>query len=88
MLMVSVQEQALGPEKLFQPKIQLKSDDGVVGLFFVGVIDEVAIFNSILSEDDLQSIMERGLVKILGAESVLPTNLMTITWAELKNSSL
>ena len=56
--------------------------------FFVGIIDEVAIFNSILSEENLQSIMERGLIKILGAESVLPTNLMTITWAELKKSSL
>ena len=43
---------------------------------------------SILSEEELQSIMERGLIKILGAESVLPTNLMTITWAELKKSSL
>ena len=58
------------------------------GSFFVGIIDEVAIFNSILSEENLQSIMERGLIKILGAESVLPTNLMTITWAELKKSSL
>ena len=55
---------------------------------FVGIIDEVAIFNSILSEEDLQSIMERELIKILGAESVLPTNLMTITWAKLKKSLL
>ena len=31
------------------------------GSFFVGIVDEVAIFNAILSEDDLQSIMEKGL---------------------------
>ena len=42
------------------------------GAFFVGIIDEVAIFNPILSEEDLQSIMKKYLAKTLGGEAVLP----------------
>ena len=53
-------------------------------VFFVGIIDEVAIFNSILSEEDLQSIMEKGLVKTLGREAVLSSGRLTSRWAILE----
>ena len=42
------------------------------GSFFVGIIDHVAIFNAILSEEDLQSIMEQSLAETLGGEAVSP----------------
>ena len=57
------------------------------GFFFVGIVDEVAIFNAILSEEDLQSIMEKGLAKTLGGEGVSPADRLTTRWARLKRKS-
>ena len=55
------------------------------GSYFVGIIDEAAIFNVVLSEDDLKTIMEHGLSDTLGGlASVAPTNKLTTTWATLK----
>ena len=55
------------------------------GSYFVGIIDEAAIFNVVLSEDDLQTIMEHGLSDTLGGlATVAPTNKLTTTWATLK----
>ena len=55
------------------------------GSYFVGTIDEVAIFNKVLSEDDMQTIMEHGLSDTLGGlATVAPTNKLTTTWATLK----
>ena len=55
------------------------------GSYFVGIIDEAAIFNVVLSEDDLKTIMEHGLSDTLGGlATVAPTNKLTTTWATLK----
>jgi len=54
------------------------------GSYFVGIIDEAAIFNVILTEDDLTTIMDHGLAKALGGLAVAPTNKLTTTWATLK----
>lgn len=55
------------------------------GSYFVGIIDEAAIFNVALGEDDLKTIMEHGLSDTLGGlASVAPTNKLTTTWATLK----
>lgn len=54
------------------------------GSHFVGIIDEAAIFNVVLSEDDLATIVEHGLAKALGGLDVEPTNKLAITWAALK----
>ena len=56
------------------------------GSFFVGIVDEVAIFNAILSEEDLQSIMEKGLAKTLGGEAVSPADRLTTIWADIKDN--
>ena len=56
----------------------------VGGSFFVGIIDEVAIFNPILSEEDLQSIMKKYLAKTLGGEAVLSAGRLTFRWAILE----
>ena len=54
------------------------------GSFFVGIIDEVAIFNTVLSEDDLTTIVEHGLAKALGGLSVEPADKLAVTWGDLK----
>ena len=54
------------------------------GSYFVGIIDEAAIFNVVLSEDDLKTIMDHGLAKALGGLAVAPTNKLATTWATLK----
>ena len=54
---------------------------GGPGWDFVGVLDEVAIFNIALSEDDLTTIMENGLEKAL---DVSPVGRLTTTWGNIK----
>ena len=46
-----------------------------------GIIDDVAIFNVVLSEDEIQGIMDDGLD---AAFDVSPTDKLTTTWATLK----
>ncbi|MYK18976.1 LamG domain-containing protein [Candidatus Poribacteria bacterium] len=54
------------------------------GSFFVGIIDEAAIFNTVLSEDDLAIIVEHGLAKALGGLDVEPLDKLALTWGTLK----
>lgn len=54
---------------------------GGPGWDFSGVLDEVAIFNAALSEDDLNVIMTEGLEKAL---AVSPIDKLTTTWAHIK----
>jgi hypothetical protein len=54
------------------------------GSFFVGIIDEAAIFNIVLSEEDLQTIMDQGLAKVIGGAPVSPMGMLASTWSKLK----
>ena len=54
---------------------------GGAGWDFTGVLDEVAIFNAPLSEDDLNSVMTEGLE---GALAVSPTGKLATIWANIK----
>lgn len=54
---------------------------GGAGWDFSGVLDEIAIFNAALSEDDLTTIMEDGLQKAL---DVSPVGRLTTTWGNIK----
>ena len=54
---------------------------GRPGWDFEGVLDEVAIFNAALSEDDLGTVMENGLEKAL---NVSPVGRLTTTWGNIK----
>ena len=57
------------------------------GSYFVGIIDEVAIFKSVLTEDDLKTIMDEGLDRTLGGiAAVDASNKLTTTWANLKSN--
>lgn len=46
-----------------------------------GIIDDVAIFNVVLSQDEIQSIMDDGLEE---AFAVSPIDKLTTTWASMK----
>ena len=54
---------------------------GAAGWDFTGVLDEVAIFNTALSEDDLGTIMTEGLEKALSVSAI---NRLTTTWGDIK----
>jgi len=55
------------------------------GSNFVGVIDEVAIFDVALGAEDILEIATNGLQALLaGSASVEPAGKLTITWGDLK----
>ena len=51
-----------------------------------GVVDEVVIFNRGLTEEEVNSLMEQGLEKLLGFQAVNPQGKMATTWAKLKSA--
>ena len=54
------------------------------GNFFNGSIDEVAYFNTALNLEDIQDIMNLGLVETLNINPVAPGGKSATTWAEIK----
>lgn len=55
------------------------------GSFFVGIIDEAAIFNVVLEDKDLQTIMDKGLkVSLGGGAAVSPKEKLATAWGEIK----
>ncbi len=55
-------------------------------LFFKGILDDFALFNAPLSEDDIADIMNKGLAETLNIEfAASPKEKLTTTWASLKN---
>ena len=53
--------------------------------FFEGAIDEVAIFDAVLTDDDIKSITDDGLEKALGFSAVSPSDKLATTWASIKS---
>ncbi len=49
--------------------------------FFNGILDDVAIFEGALSEDDIKSIATKGLID---AAAVSPSGKLSIAWATIK----
>ncbi len=49
-----------------------------------GAMDEVALFNVVLTEDQITEIVEKGLARMLGAEDVSPNDKLAITWGKIK----
>lgn len=49
-----------------------------------GLIDEVGLFNHVLSYDDINNIMTNGLEKATGITAVSPTDKLSTTWASIK----
>jgi len=51
-----------------------------------GILDEVAIFSIVLSEDDMQTLMTKGLEGGLGFTPVKPSGKLTTTWGSIKRA--
>ena len=49
-----------------------------------GIIDEVAVFNVALSENEIGSVMTNGLEKALGLTAVSSSGKLTTTWGDIK----
>jgi len=49
--------------------------------YFDGVIDEVGIFNTALTEGEIKELMEKGL---RGFAALEPGSKLTTTWADVK----
>lgn len=60
---------------------------GGAGLGMDGSVDEVVIFNRGLTEEEVNSLMEQGLEKLLGFQAVNPHDKMATTWAGLKSAT-
>jgi hypothetical protein len=56
----------------------------VQGWSLDGLIDDVAIFNAVLTEADIKSIMNQGLDRALGITAVSPSGKLATTWAAIK----
>ena len=51
---------------------------------FNGIIDEVAVFNVVLTADDIKTIMTKGLGAATGLIAVEPSDKLAVTWASIK----
>jgi len=49
-----------------------------------GIIDEVALFNAVLTADDINNIMTKGLGAATGLTAVEPSDKLATTWAGIK----
>jgi len=50
----------------------------------LGLIDDVGIFNTALSEADVNTVMNKGLPEIFGVVAVSPKDLLTTTWSKIR----
>ena len=57
---------------------------GQAGHYPIGTIDEVAIFNIALTEEEINTIMTEGLKKALGVIAVGPSGKLAATWGRIK----
>lgn len=51
-----------------------------------GIVDEVAIFNRGLTEEEVNDLMKNGLENLLESQAVDPRHKMATTWAKLKSN--
>jgi len=54
------------------------------GLYLTGGVDEVAVLNVALGEEDIKMCMEEGMLKALGMTPVSPADKLASTWAAIK----
>jgi len=52
---------------------------------YSGIIDEVAIFNKAIAENDIQDLMNKGIGKVLGIADVSSSDKITATWGKIKS---
>ncbi len=61
------------------------SESGVPSRTIKSVIDEVALFKAILTQEDISSVMNNGLERTLGAKSVSFKGKLPNTWSSIKS---
>lgn len=66
------------------PDVEPLRIGAVNGIPAKGIIDEVALFNVALEEEDIQEIMNNGLEKTLNIIAVESAGKLTVTWGRLK----
>ena len=49
-----------------------------------GAVDEVAVFNVALEEEDIKDSMEKGMERVLGIAAVSPSDKLAVTWGQIK----
>jgi hypothetical protein len=54
------------------------------GRYFDGLVDEAAIFNQALKEEDIQTIMNQGLGRAFGITAVSPAGKLAGIWGDIK----
>lgn len=59
-------------------------EGGGIKYYFNGTIDDVAIFNVALTQDDIKSIATNGLSSALAVSPVSPAGKLAATWAAIK----
>ena len=52
---------------------------------FSGIMDDVAIFNKAIDENDIQNLMNKGLGNVLGLAAVSPSDKIAATWGKIKS---
>lgn len=52
--------------------------------FFNGIIDEVVIFNEVLSQNDIEVIMNKGLKRAVGITAVFPAGKLATVWGAIR----
>jgi hypothetical protein len=53
-------------------------------LYYSGIIDDVAIFNTVLTQDDIGNVMNNGIGKATGLAPISPKGLLATVWGEIK----
>ena len=56
-------------------------------LFYSGIIDDVGIFNVVLTQDAIKNIMANGLSGETGVSPVSPKGLLTTVWGEIRGNA-
>ena len=66
--------------------VSIGASGGGVRFFMIGAIDEPAIFDSVLSEVEINDLMNNGLKKTLTLTAVSASHKLTTTWGYIKEN--
>ena len=66
--------------------VSIGASGGGVRFFMIGAIDEPAIFDSALSEVEINDLMNNGLKKTLTLTAVSASHKLTTTWGDIKEN--
>ena len=82
----ALEGQAVEAGKPDNPQAEPLRIGAVNGIPAKGIVDEVAIFNVALQEEDIIDIMNNGLQKTLKYLSVESIGKLTATWGDIKGN--